>query len=215
MLFRIAWCDLQKGVAITEADIEREQDVEELRRIALAQHAQIHQLIEKLQRKCDTLSFYTGNREELQQTLALIEGLTQQAEQLAEKAKRVGIPKPPKKPEGSGPTPQPRLPHVAERFEIDLADRMCPSCGGGLSEMKPGRDVGDDRRRRSQLSRRPGRAAEVRLQVRRLRRDGSRSRARCFGKSVLARLAARSCSTSTSIIFRSSGRRGSWIGTGS
>lgn len=123
-------------MAITEADIEREQDVEELRRIALAQHAQIHQLIEKLKRKCDTLSFYTGNKEELQQTLALIEGLTQQAEQLAEKAKKVGVPKPPKKPEGSGPTPQPRLPHVAERFELDLADRVCPSCGGGLSEMK-------------------------------------------------------------------------------
>lgn len=69
---------------ITEADIEREQDVEELRRIALAQHAQIQQLIEKLKRKCDTLSFYTGNKEELQQTLALIEGLTKQADQLAE-----------------------------------------------------------------------------------------------------------------------------------
>jgi hypothetical protein len=63
-------------VAITEADIEREQDVEELRRIALAQHTQIHQLIEKLRRKCDTLSFYTGNKNELQETLALIEGLT-------------------------------------------------------------------------------------------------------------------------------------------
>ena len=44
-------------MAITEADIEREQDVEELRKIALAQHAQIRQLIVKLQRKCETLSF--------------------------------------------------------------------------------------------------------------------------------------------------------------
>jgi transposase len=124
-------------VAISEADIEREQDVEELRRIALAQHAQIKQLIEKLKRKCDTLSFYTGNKDELQQTLALIEGLTKQADQLAEKAKKTGVPKPPKKPaEGSGPTPQPRLPHVPERFELDVADRVCPSCGGGLFEMK-------------------------------------------------------------------------------
>jgi transposase len=124
-------------VAITEADIEREQDVEELRRIALAQHAQIHQLIAKLKRKCETLSFYTGNKDELQQTLALIEGLTQQADQIAEKAKSVGVPKPPKKPaEGSGPTPQPRLPHVPERFELDTADRKCPSCGGELFEMK-------------------------------------------------------------------------------
>ncbi|MGE0400916.1 MAG: IS66 family transposase [Kofleriaceae bacterium] len=124
-------------MAISEADIEREQDVEELRRIALAQHAQIRQLIEKLRRKCDTLSFYTGNKDELQETLALIEGLTQQANQLAEKVKKVGVPKPPKKSaEGSGPTPQPNLPHVPERFELDTADRTCPSCGGGLFEMK-------------------------------------------------------------------------------
>ena len=124
-------------MAITEADIEREQDVEELRRIALAQHAQIHQLIDKLKRKCETLSFYTGNKDELQQTLALIEGLTKQADEIAEKAKKVGAPKPPKRPaEGSGPTPQPRLPHVPARFELDTADRVCPSCGGGLVEMK-------------------------------------------------------------------------------
>jgi transposase len=123
-------------VAIAEADIEREQDVEELRRIALAQHAQIEQLIRKLKQKCDTLAFYTGNKDELQQTLALIEGLTKQADQLADKAKKVGVPKPPKPAEVSGPTPQPRLPHVPERFELDIADRVCPSCGGGLVEMK-------------------------------------------------------------------------------
>ena len=39
-------------------------------------------------------------------------------------------------PEHSGPTPQPRLPRVPERFELDTADRVCPSCGGGLVEMK-------------------------------------------------------------------------------
>ncbi len=61
-------------MAVLEADLEREQDIEELRRIALAQHAQIQQLIRKLKQKCDTLSFYTGNKDELQQTLALIEG---------------------------------------------------------------------------------------------------------------------------------------------
>jgi hypothetical protein len=33
-LFRIARCDQRRSVAITEADIKREQDVEELRRIA-------------------------------------------------------------------------------------------------------------------------------------------------------------------------------------
>jgi len=124
-------------VAVAEADLEREQDIEELRRIAIAQHAQIQQLIRQLKRKCDTLSFYTGNKDELQQTLALIDGLTKQADKLAEQAKKTGVPKPPKKtPEHSGPTPQPRLPHVPERFELDTADRVCPSCGGGLVEMK-------------------------------------------------------------------------------
>lgn len=125
-------------MAITEADIEREQDVDELRRIALAQHAQIRQLIEKLKRKCDTLSFYTGNKNELQETLALIEGLTKQAEELEKKTQKPGLPpKPPKKPaDGSGPRPQPRLPHMPERFVLDTADRVCPSCGGGLVEMK-------------------------------------------------------------------------------
>ena len=124
-------------MAVLEADLEREQDIEELRRIALAQHAQIEQLIRQLKRKCDTLSFYTGNKDELQQTLALIEGLSKQADKLAEQAKKTGVPKPPKKtPEHSGPTPQPRLPHVPQRFELDRPDRVCPSCGGGLVEMK-------------------------------------------------------------------------------
>ncbi len=124
-------------MAITEIDIERERDIEELRRIALAQHAQIHQLIAKLKRKCDTLSFYTGNKDELQQTLAQIDGLVQQADRLADQVKKLDAPRPPKKlAEGSGPTPQPNLPRVTERFELDAPDRMCPSCGGELVEMK-------------------------------------------------------------------------------
>lgn len=113
-------------MAVLEADLEREQDIEELRRIALAQHAQIQQLIRQLKRKCDTLSFYTGNKDEPQQTLALIDGLEKQAGKLADQAKKIGAPKPPKKtPDHSGPTPQPNLPHVRERFELDTADRVC------------------------------------------------------------------------------------------
>jgi hypothetical protein len=94
-------------VAVAEADLEREQDIEELRRIALAQHAQIQQLIRQLQRKCDTLSFYTGNKDELQQTLALIESLTKQASRVAEAAKKPAPKTPKKKPERSGSTEQP------------------------------------------------------------------------------------------------------------
>ena len=125
-------------MAVLEADLEREQDIEELRRIALAQHAQIEQLIRQLKRKCDTLSFYTGNKDELQQTLALIDKLVKQAGSLAEQAKKLdAAPKPPKKtPEHSGPTAQPNLARVPVRFELDVADRTCPSCGGELFEMK-------------------------------------------------------------------------------
>ncbi len=123
-------------MSVVEADLEREQDIEELRRIALAQHVQIQQLIRQLQRKCDTLSFYTGNKDELQQTLALIESLTKQASKVAEAAKKPASKPAKKKPERSGPTDQPQLPRVPQRFELDVADRTCPSCGGGLFEMK-------------------------------------------------------------------------------
>lgn len=123
-------------MAVGEADLEREQDIEELRRIALAQHAQIQQLIRQLQRKCETLAFLTGNKQELQQTLALIEKLTAQATEAAAVAKNPPrSPRSKKKPERSGPTEQLRLPQVVERFELDTADRICPSCGGGLFEM--------------------------------------------------------------------------------
>jgi len=189
--------------------------------MALAQHAQIQQLIRQLRaaqlkRKCDTLSFYTGNKEELQQTLALIEGLTKQADQLAEKAKKVGVPVPPKKAEGSGPTPQPRLPHVPERFELDTADRVCPSCGGGLFEMT-GQvetsemiDVVEVSYRVVQVEQQKyvckcgGCVEPPRVPSAPPPEAGTRSHSR-----------SRSCSTSISITFLSSGRRGSWTATDS
>jgi hypothetical protein len=59
-------------------DLEREQDIEHLRRVALAQHAQIEQLIAALARKCKELEVFKGSHDELQQTLALIETLTKQ-----------------------------------------------------------------------------------------------------------------------------------------
>jgi hypothetical protein len=56
--------------------LAKEHDIEELRRVALALHAQTQELIRQLRRKCDQLAFLTGNKDELQQTLALIEQLT-------------------------------------------------------------------------------------------------------------------------------------------
>lgn len=75
-----------------EATLEREQDIEELRRVALALHAQLQQTIRQLKRKCDQLAFYSGNKEALQQTLALIEKLTAQSK-AAEKAAQAPSPK--------------------------------------------------------------------------------------------------------------------------
>jgi len=119
-----------------EATLEREQDIEELRRVAFALHAQLQQTIRQLKRKCDQLAFYSGNKEELQQTLALIEKLTAQSNAAARAAQAPPTkPSPPKARAKSGPTEQPNLPRVPMLFELDDADRTCPSCGGGLAPM--------------------------------------------------------------------------------
>jgi transposase len=122
-------------VDLDEAALEREQDIEELRRIALALYAQTQQLIRQLRRKCQLLSLHTGNKDELQETLALIESLTKQAAQ----QKAAADSPPPKKPraprERSGPTAQPDLPRVPMVFELDEPDRTCPSCGDRLAPM--------------------------------------------------------------------------------
>jgi transposase len=123
-------------VILDEDAIEREQDIEELRRYAHALYVQTQQLIRDLQRKAEKLAFLSGDREELQQTLALIEKLTAEAKQHARKLSALPTPKPKKPRERTGPTPQPTLPHVPMRFELDAADRACPSCGGALAPME-------------------------------------------------------------------------------
>ncbi len=115
--------------------LERESDIEELRRVAMALHAQLQHTIRQLKRKCDQLAFYTGNKEELQQTLALIEQLTGQAKAAEEAAKNPRPKASPKPRSKSGPTAQPDLPHVPHPCTLDDADRQCPSCGGALKPM--------------------------------------------------------------------------------
>jgi transposase len=115
--------------------LEAEQDIEQLRRVAVALHAQLQQTIRQLKRKCDQLALYTGNKDELQQTLALIEQLTSQSK-AAEKAAQPPSPKKNKKARTtSGPTAQPDLPREPRLFELDVADRICPACGAGLELM--------------------------------------------------------------------------------
>ena len=57
-------------------DLRRESDIEQLRRIALAQQVQIEQLLRVLSSKCEELEALKGSPEELQQTLSLLETLT-------------------------------------------------------------------------------------------------------------------------------------------
>ena len=122
-------------------DIRRERDIEQLRRVAIAQETQIHALVRTLRAKCAELAALKGNEKELQQTLALIEQLSkslarkepastsdEQMESAADKAA-------PKPRDRSGPTEQLALEHVERTFELDDADKTCPSCGGELRPM--------------------------------------------------------------------------------
>lgn len=119
--------------------LEREQDIEELRRIALAQQAQIQQLLEVITRKSREIDQLRGSTGDIQLTLKMLAELQAKAKQTQtalEKASQ-GTPPPSRKPRVvSGPTPQPRLPIVERVFELDAIDRPCKSCGGELRPMK-------------------------------------------------------------------------------
>jgi len=115
-------------------EIEREQDPEQLRRLALAMHAQIEQLVAALARKCKELEAFKGSRDELQQTLALIDTLKQQARAADAKVARATAA--PKSPRGhDGPTEQAKLPKLDAPCTLDPAERVCDACGGELVEM--------------------------------------------------------------------------------
>jgi transposase len=124
-------------------DLEREQDVEHLRRIALAQHAQIEQLVAALARKCKELESLKGSHDELQQTLALIDKLTKQKSALlAESGEREATAEDDspssrtKKPrDKTGPTEQPNLRIVETPCTLPPDELVCDACGGAMFEM--------------------------------------------------------------------------------
>lgn len=121
-------------------DLRRERDIEQLRRVALAQQVQIEQLLRVLRAKCDELAALKGGEAELQQTLKLVEELSRRAQQGAATASAAGpLPeeKKTRKPRDKfGNTEQPHLPVVEQVFDLDPADKTCPSCGGELAPMK-------------------------------------------------------------------------------
>jgi transposase len=123
---------------VRDVDLRRETDIEQLRRVALAQQVQIEQLLRVLRAQAEELSALKGNEDELQQKLALVEQLSKQAEEVAAQIEKLS---PRSKKKDSKPrtqygnTPQPAVPHVEQLFELDAADKTCPSCGGELRPM--------------------------------------------------------------------------------
>ena len=123
-------------------DLRRETDIEQLRRVAVAQQIQIEQLLRVLKAQCDELAALKGSESQLQQTLSLVADLTRQAQTLT--AQLQSLPasgdkgEPPKKKARAttGPTEQPLLPIVEKLFELDAPDTICPSCGAELKPMK-------------------------------------------------------------------------------
>ena len=124
------------------ADLRSEKDIEQLRRIALAQQVQIEQLLRVLSAQAAELGALKGNEQELQQKLALVATLTKQSQQIKKHLEETTAPnddateKRKNKPrESFGNTAQPELLVVEQTFELDEADKICPSCGGGLAPM--------------------------------------------------------------------------------
>ena len=119
-------------------DLRREKDIEQLRRVALAQQVQIEQLLRVLSAQAAELGALKGNEKELQEKLALVEQLTRQASEVKAQLEGLSSAKDrgKKKPrESFGNTEQPKLPHVEQIFTLDDADKTCPSCGGDLQPM--------------------------------------------------------------------------------
>lgn len=123
-------------------DLDREQDIEELRRVAHAQQAQIRILLDALAIKSKEIDALKGKKGDIQLTLRMIEELqakAKAAEEALAKAEASHRERKPveRKPRSStGPTEQPSLPIIEQEFVLDDADRSCPSCGGGLVPMK-------------------------------------------------------------------------------
>jgi transposase len=120
-------------------DLDREQDIEELRRIAHAQQTQIRILLDALAIKSKEIDSLKGKQGDIQLTLKMLEVLQARAKAADEalaKAEAKQRDKVDRKPRTStGPTEQPRLPIIEQEFLLDAVDCTCPSCGGGLKPM--------------------------------------------------------------------------------
>ena len=132
-------------------DIEREKDIEQLRKAALVLASENERLVSKVVELTKQLLSAQGkDKEQLQLKIAELE------QQLAARNKRLfgrssekrsrpdkDKDKAPQK--GHGPRQQPLLEVVEEpAYELDLADRACKTCGGWLDEWEGKSDDSED-----------------------------------------------------------------------
>jgi transposase len=132
-------------------NIERENDIEQLRKAALVLAAENQRLVSKVVELTKQLLSAQGKEaEQLQLKLAELEQqLASRNKQLfgssSERRRRAdqGKEKAPQK--GHGPRQQPHLEVLEEpAFELDVADRACKACGGSLEEWDGKSDDSED-----------------------------------------------------------------------
>jgi septal ring factor EnvC (AmiA/AmiB activator) len=124
-----------------DVDLEREQDIEELRRIAQALQAQNQLLLEALAKKSREIKRLRGKPGDLQLTLKMLETLQAKAKAAEEAVQRAEAEQKkraaererqraeqPRKP--GGPTPQPMLPVIA----LDPAPGAAPITTGVIEK---------------------------------------------------------------------------------
>jgi transposase len=125
-----------------DVDLDREQDIEELRRVAHALEVQNRILLDALAAQRREIERLRGKGGDIQLTLKMIEELQAKAKAAAEAAAQAKAEhakrseRSQRERSRSGPTPQPALPVVEREFTLDAPDRTCTSCGGDLRPMK-------------------------------------------------------------------------------
>ena len=161
-------------------DLRREKDIEQLRRIALAQQVHIEQLLRVLSAKCDELAKLKGSEEELQQTLAPRRRALAPSADHDRGTPQVHRRRRRRRQEEDQEAARAVRQHRAARAAARGRDLRARRCRQDLPELRRRaspdegtvRDERDGRRSSGgQLSRRQGSAAEVPVHVRRLRRD--------------------------------------------
>ncbi len=115
-------------------DLRREKDIEQLRRIALVQQRELEKLLDVLAAQSERIDALTGDEGELQRALELLRRQQGDAPSQDDKRRprRKKRDKEKKTRETFGSTPQPSLLETEEVFELDAADKTCPTCGGDL-----------------------------------------------------------------------------------